>query len=152
MLDVQAELPPIRELLPHEPPMLLLDELVSWSPERAQLRATVRAGSPFVVDGRMPAACCLEYMAQAAAAARGIEQHLRGVAPSLGVLLGTRELRLELESLAVGDELDIAVTEEFSDQKLARYACELRRAGELVAAATLNVMSASVEELGGAAK
>ena len=139
--------PPIAELVPHEPPMLLVDELCEWSEERARVRATVRAGGVFVAEGAMPATILLEYMAQAIAAASGMRQRVHDLPAGLGLLLGTRELRLELAEIALGTELDIEVIREFDDGKLARYACSVRAGGQPLASATINVMATSAEEI-----
>ena len=149
---VETPFPPVAELVPHEPPMLLVEELLAWTPERARVAATIRAGSPFVVGERMPAAILLEYMAQAIAVANGMADHVAGVElGEVGLLLGTRELELSVDELAVGDALELLVTREFSDGKLARYACVTVRAGEpedqALARATINVMVAAAEDI-----
>ncbi|NVB42505.1 hypothetical protein G6O69_32075 [Pseudenhygromyxa sp. WMMC2535] len=148
-VDAGPPWPPVAELVPHEPPMLLIEAVLDWSPERARISATVRPGSPFVHEGRLEASYCLEYMAQAIAAARGLQVRLSGEPPSMGVLLGSRELRLEVESLAVGDALELVVERVYVEGKLGSYACETWRAGQRVASATINVMSASAEDLAG---
>ncbi len=133
--------PPVAELVPHEPPMLLIDELLAWTPERAQVRAQVRAGSPFVSEGRAPALVMIEIMAQAVAAAAGMDWRQRGEdRVERGVLLGTRELALSVDELHVGDELRIDVAREFDDGTLFRYACSVEREGQRLASAELNVM------------
>ncbi|KIG15842.1 3-hydroxydecanoyl-[ACP] dehydratase [Enhygromyxa salina] len=131
--------------------MLLIDELVEYSPTRALVRARVRPGGAFVVAGHVPATILLEYMAQAIAAAEGM--HARNTPPSPGrrrgerspgLLLGTRELELGTQTLAVGDTLEIHVVQSFSDPDsgLACYDCEVQRDGQRVAAALVNVMLA----------
>jgi predicted hotdog family 3-hydroxylacyl-ACP dehydratase len=136
---------PVAELVPHEPPMLLIDELIEWSPTRSLVRARVRAGGPFVVAGRMPSTILLEYMAQAIAGAEGVSNKAGDQANGQrapGVLLGTRELELDIHELAVGDTLEIRVEQQFSDADsgLASYACEVHRGGQRLAAAVVNVM------------
>jgi predicted hotdog family 3-hydroxylacyl-ACP dehydratase len=143
-----ARFPPVAELVPHEPPMLLVEALLEWSPDTALVRATIRAGSPFVAHDRMPATILLEYMAQAIAVANGMADRTAGrVAVELGVLLGTRELELFCDEIAVGTVLELRVVREFGDGKLARYACTAARDGELLARATINVMLASAAEI-----
>jgi predicted hotdog family 3-hydroxylacyl-ACP dehydratase len=96
----------------------------------------------------MPATILLEHMAQAIAAANGMADRVAGRASSeMGLLLGTRELELFCDELAVGEVLELRVVREFSDGKLARYACTAARADELLARATINVMVMPVEEL-----
>ena len=150
---------PVAELVPHEPPMLLVDELLEWCPERARVRATIRAGGPFVSGGRMPATILLEYMAQAIAVAEGMAERQGGAKQggakrdehAVGLLLGTRDLELRVDALAVGDRLDLRVVREASDGKLARYACTAHRADDLrdepLALASITVMITSADEL-----
>ncbi|HLT37495.1 MAG TPA: hypothetical protein VK034_14480 [Enhygromyxa sp.] len=167
-MSEQARFPPVAELVPHEPPMLLVDELLEWSPEAASIGATIRAGSPFVHGDRMPATILLELMAQAIAVANGMADRMAGrVAGELssrpghraelsarpghraevGLLLGTRELELACEELSVGDTLELRVVREYADGKLARYACTATRAEQLLARATINVMTTTAEEI-----
>ena len=138
--------PPVAELVPHDPPMILVDELVEWSQTEARVRAKIRAGGPFVVDGQVPATILLEYMAQAIAVADGMSARITGNR-DIGLLLGTRELSLACEGVSVGDELDILVHQEFADASIARYACEVQRGGERLADAVVNVMIAPPEQV-----
>ena len=86
-------------------------------------------------------------MAQAIAVANGMADWERGrPAGEVGLLLGTRELELFVDALAVGEQLELDVVHEYSDGTLARYACTAERAGELVARATINVMLGSAAE------
>jgi predicted hotdog family 3-hydroxylacyl-ACP dehydratase len=140
--------PSVAELVPHEPPMLLVDELLEWSADAALVGATIRAGSPFVSGDRMPATILLEHMAQAIAVANGMADRVAGRASGqIGLLLGTRELELFCDELSVGDALELRVVREFADERLARYACTAARDGELLARATINVMTTATEEI-----
>jgi predicted hotdog family 3-hydroxylacyl-ACP dehydratase len=140
-----SEFPPVAELVPHDAPMILVDELVEWSPTRARVRARVRRGGPFVTQGRLPATILLEYMAQAIAVADGMGARITG-RTDIGLLLGIRELDLAVAEVEVGDELDIHVEQRFADTKLASYDCEVRREGRRLAGGTVNVMIAPPEE------
>lgn len=138
--------PPVAELIPHEAPMILVDELVEWSPTHARVRAQVRRGGPFVGAGQLPGTILLEYMAQAVAVANGMSGRAAGRDPEvsghgeIGVLLGVRELNLEIDAVAIGELLDIHVAHRFSDGTLASYDCEVRRAGQVLASGAVNVM------------
>ena len=132
-------LPPIAEVLPHAAPMILLDEVLSSEPERTRCALTLRPGSPFVRDGRVAAVVAIEYMAQAVAAHSGLKARAEGRAPSLGFLLGTRELRLEVEHLRVGDRVEVEVERVFGDAQLGSFRCRAWRGGEALAEAVLNV-------------
>ena len=143
--------PSVDQLLPHDPPMLLVDELVEWSRTEARVRATIRPGGPFVVDGRVPATILLEYMAQAIAVAEGMSAQRDG-SRGVGLLLGTRELNLSCDHVGVGDVLEIHVRQQYADTSLARYACEIFEQGggeRRLADAVVNVMVAPPEEVVG---
>lgn len=137
--EPQSGYPPVAQLVPHEAPMILVDELIEWSPTHAQVRAQVRRGGPFVSDGQLPATILLEYMAQAVAVADGMSGRESG-RREIGLLLGVRELKLEIDAVAIGDVLDIHVAHRFRDAALASYDCEVRRAGRVLASGAVNVM------------
>lgn len=137
--EPESGYPPVAELVPHEAPMILVDELVEWSPTHARVRAQVRRGGPFVSDGQLPATILLEYMAQAVAVADGMGGRVSG-RREIGLLLGVRELSLEVDAVAIGDVLDIHVAHRFRDDALASYDCEVRRAGQRLASGAVNVM------------
>ncbi len=132
-------LPPVAELLPHAPPMVLIDELVEAAEGRVAARVTLRPDSPFVEDGRVPAIVAIEYMAQTIGAYAGLRARAAGGPPRIGFLLGTRELSLDVDAFAVGDELTIEARHVFGDEQLGSFQCELRRAGQTLASALVNV-------------
>jgi predicted hotdog family 3-hydroxylacyl-ACP dehydratase len=135
--------PPIAALVPHAPPMLLLDAVTLHEPGRVRCAARVRPDWPFVEDGRVEAVVALEVMAQAVAAFAGLSGRAEGQAPRLGMLLGTRALELAVPHLSVGDALTVEAQHVFSDEALGTFRCTVERAGpagpERVAEATLNV-------------
>jgi predicted hotdog family 3-hydroxylacyl-ACP dehydratase len=140
--------PPVAELVPHAAPMLLLDAVTCHEPGHARCLVALREDSPFVEGGRVGAIVAIEYMAQAVAAYAGLQGRAAGQPPRIGLLLGTRELRLLVRDLAAGDVLDVDVRHVFGDAQLGTFQCTVERrpppgagpaAPELVAAATLNV-------------
>ena len=132
-------LPPIAEVVPHAPPMLLLDEVLSWAPGRARCGLTLRPDSPFVQAGRVRAVVALEYMGQAMAALAGLEARAAGQPPRVGLLLGTRELALSVGHLAVGDALEVDVERLHEDGNAAQFRGTVLRTGAVVATAVLSV-------------
>jgi predicted hotdog family 3-hydroxylacyl-ACP dehydratase len=131
--------PPVAELLPHSPPMILVDELVLVEGPRTVCRVTLRPDSPFAEGGRVPAAAAIEYMAQTVGVYAGLRARGHGEPPRIGYLLGTRDMTLELDSFAVGDELLVEAVHVWGDEALGSFDCAVRRGGETVAVATLNV-------------
>lgn len=132
-------LPPIGQLVPHAPPMLLLDEVLEWAPGRVRCALSLRPDSPFMEGGRVRALVALEYMGQAAAACAGMQARQGGGGPGPGLLLGTRELSLAVEHLRAGDALVVEAELASGDEKITSFRCRVHRGEELVAQALLSV-------------
>lgn len=132
-------LPPVASLVPHRPPMVLLDEVRAWDGATARCRLTVRPDAPFAVEGRVPAAVALEYMAQCAAVHGGLGARDRGEPARGGYLLGARSLSLAVDHFDAGDVLDVEARREDGDGTLEHYEAAVHRAGARVAWASLSV-------------
>ena len=63
----------IEQALPHDHPMILLDEVVDWNSEQILTAVTIRPSQPLIQPAGMPAHVAIEYMAQACGAFVGIE-------------------------------------------------------------------------------
>lgn len=138
----------LEELLPHRPPMMLLDAVESFDAEKKTLTATftvarsqVFAAGAGADAGSVPNWLAIEYMAQASAALAGCyDRHVDPNRPARpGLLLGTRRLDLHRACFEIGQTYRVTATNAFWDADAAAFDCEIRdAAGELVAAATLN--------------
>ena len=80
-------LPSLSEILPHAPPMILLDELLEFTPGRVRCAVRLRPDSPLIEGGKVRALVCVEYMAQAVAAYAGMVSRTAGQPPRIGFLL-----------------------------------------------------------------
>lgn len=129
---------PVRELLPHEPPMVLLDRIVSFGAATLVAEVDIREDSQFCAAGGVPGWVGIEYMAQAVAAHAGCEARERGDPPSIGYLLGTRAYRCNIPTFPVGATLRITVESLFVEMQLGAYACNIETHVP-VASATINV-------------
>ena len=76
------------ELLPHRPPMLLIDEIIDWGAQHASAALTIRPDTLFLEGDRVPAHIGIEYMAQTCGAWAGAVARESGLAPRRGYLLG----------------------------------------------------------------
>lgn len=131
---------PISELLPHAPPMVLLDRVLEAGGEHLIAGLTIRADSEFCREGRVGAWVGIEYMAQAVAAWSGWQARLRGEPVRVGFLLGTRRFEALIPEYAMGDCLEVYVEREFqADNGLARFRAEIRRGETLCAQASISV-------------
>lgn len=131
--------PDLQALMPHRPPMLLLDELVSFDDESALCAVTVRPDSIFAEGGRVPAWLALEYCAQCVAVFAGLRARATGEPPRLGLLVAARDLTLETDWFDSGDVLQVGARLIYGESRIGRFDCEVRRAGIPVATASLSV-------------
>lgn len=98
--------PDFKSLIPHRPPMVLVDEVPIWGAERICARRTVRESDPFVENGELSDPSLIECLAQAIAA--GDAQHARdkGGRVIKGYLTGLTGLKFYSRA-RVGETIDL---------------------------------------------
>jgi predicted hotdog family 3-hydroxylacyl-ACP dehydratase len=141
------KLPRIVDVVPHRPPMLLLDEVVAWDGASAECRLLLRDDSPFVHAGRVASTLAIEYMAQCIAVFVGMEAYQRGLPIPLGYLVGAREISLPPDGFRVGDVLSVQAAPIWGGETLGSFECKVDRVGEVVARGALNVYRGELREL-----
>ncbi len=130
----------ISDFLPHRGAMLLIDRLVSCDEVHGAAEVAISRRSSFYVPGRgVPAYVGIEYMAQAIAAFDGAQRRTRGLAPTTGFLLGTRQFRASRGYFAEGDRLMVRVVMIYRDGQVGSFDCAIDVNGETCSTATLNV-------------
>ncbi len=134
--------PSIRELIPHDGPMVLLDEMLHCEPGHARCRITIAPGMRFVSDGAVDTIVTLEYMGQAVAASCGYAAFRGGNDIRVGMIVGCRRMDIEVPKLQVGDELLVEVREVRAQEEISVYECEVCRGSETVASAQLTLFHA----------
>lgn len=132
-------LAPLQELVPHRPPLLLIDALQSVSAEACVALARVDPTAWYALsDGTMPAWFGLELMAQTAAAFNGHHARARGAGPALGFLLGTRDYRSSVSGFPAGAVLEVEARVHYAATfGQSAMTCEIRHLQTPVAQATL---------------
>jgi len=117
--------------IPHGAAMCLLDGMLSWTPDEIVCRAGDHAdpAHPLRLAGRLPAACALEYAAQAMAL-HGALCAPSGDGPTPGFLASARGVQLHVPRLddAAGP-LGVRARRLASDPGQALYGFELHDAG-----------------------
>lgn len=93
----------------------------------------------FEPPGGVPAWVALEYCAQAIAAFAGLKARDQGGAPRMGLLVAAREFSLQTSVFPAGDKLVVRAHREFGEERVGRFACQVLRAGAVVANASLSV-------------
>ena len=104
------EFPPVRELVPHEPPMLWLRRVVAHSADATECEAHAD-DIALLRDarGRAPGYAALELAAQCVSAHARLAA-ANGGAPRIGFLLGTRRFEVRVPHLLPGQRLFVRVT------------------------------------------
>ena len=142
--------PPIETLLPHRPPMILLDAVVACDEARLSAVVTIRPTSLFRDAHRVPGHIGIEYMAQACGAFAGAEALRRGEAVRIGFLLGTRRYIMHAPWFHLGECLTVSVSLGYRDESMATFDGRIDVAGTLAAEARLTVYQpqVAVEDIG----
>jgi predicted hotdog family 3-hydroxylacyl-ACP dehydratase len=125
--------------MPHRPPMLMIDALVSHTDDAFTCTKTFREGDPLVSNGRASALAVIELFAQTAAAHFGYAGLVRGGVMTSGALLGTRRIDLEVGSFAVGEEITIVAKRVMAMAPLAQFDCEAKIDERVIASGSINV-------------
>lgn len=144
--------PPVRELVPQRPPMLLLDAVHAWDGETLVCTATVGQDWLLLDGDSLPAAALLEVMAQTVAALHGLQGRARGEPVRVGLLTGCRALALHVPRLRIGEVVQASARQAFSMDAAAEFACQVLRlrGGEgggpaVLAEGTLHVVRGELE-------
>ena len=129
----------IQQLLPMEPPMLLLDEVIGWNDDRIVTAVTVRPDSMFLGEDGLPAHIAIEWMAQTCGAMVGLLAIEQGQPIRIGFLLGTRNFTAGVARFRLGERMTVTASPVFDDGQMAVFDCQVERGAEICAAARLNL-------------
>ena len=137
----------VAELLPHRPPMILLDEILSCDDTSVVAGLTVGEASLFLEPEGVPVHIGLEYMAQACGAYAGAVACGRGEKVRIGFLLGTRQYRAHVAWFRRGERLIVSAALLYQDQQMGAFDCRIEVHGKLAAEAQMNVYQPDPAEL-----
>ncbi|SDI76447.1 Predicted 3-hydroxylacyl-ACP dehydratase, HotDog domain [Ferrimonas sediminum] len=133
---------PLAAYLPHDEPMILIDELVSHQDNRLCCQLQLSETSPFYDAKlqRVPEWVGMEYMAQTVAALAGIEAHQQGRPVRIGFLLGTRRYTVHNPAFELGKPYRITVERLYQDSDgMASFQCDIHQDEIAIASAKINV-------------
>jgi predicted hotdog family 3-hydroxylacyl-ACP dehydratase len=136
--------PPIDDLVPHSPPMRVVEQLVDWERGRARCTMFIRQHNPFVESGRVATLATLEFLAQAVAACLGYEAFTQGGTVRVGMLVGVRQMEVLEPYLAVGDELVLDVQRLRGTDEISTFTGETRVGGRVVSRANMTLVHPEV--------
>lgn len=140
------------DYLPHDAPMLLLEEVVSVTATRAHCRVTVSQRgvlSPFLDSGgNLPGWYALELMAQTVGVWSGWRRRQKDQkSMTLGMVLGARELVCAGCHLPGGKTLDIEINLLMQDRRFGSFDGVIQAGEARLASGRVNVFQPTSEEL-----
>ena len=115
--------------------MCLLDCVEAWDAQRIQCRATSHraADNPLRADGRLGAACGIEYAAQAMAVHGAVLAPPEQISARVGYLVSVRGAQLHVPRLDnIADDLIVAATCITRDENNVLYQFSVSAAGRLL--------------------
>ena len=104
--------PKILELIPHRPPMLLINELLEVRQNYSSASVIIDSETPFFhADKGVPAWIGLEYMGQTAALIAGYQVQQGLSEPHLGFLMGSRKYDVKFSHFTPQSQLTVVCEE-----------------------------------------
>lgn len=98
------------ELLPHQPPAVLVDAILADDVDGIEALARIGAAHPYFEPGHgVPSWVAIEMLAQTAGLLAGLAARRSGEPPRRGMLLGSRHLHAEVPWFAEGSALHLLV-------------------------------------------
>ena len=122
-----SEFPSIAQLIPHREPMILLDEMLDWSPGQSKCRVTVREDARFVEEGRLETPFMIEHMAQAVAVCLGYEAFRGGNGIRVGMIVSCRTFESFTAGAEVGEVLIVSAEQRGANASVSGFECKVER-------------------------
>lgn len=133
--------PSVEQLLPHGPPLRLIDSILGEVDEGVICRVDVGEEFVFLRDGEAELVVCVELVAQAIGCLAGLRDHRSGQKPKPGLLLGCRDARFEGAPLRPGDQLTVTAKSQWVREPIASFTGSVERRGERIAEVEIMVIA-----------
>ncbi|MDR0454694.1 MAG: hypothetical protein LBH05_07790 [Deferribacteraceae bacterium] len=132
----------LKDILPHKPPMILIDRVLEYDLEARSLAAEfdVTEKSLFFDSsiGGAPSWVGMEYMAQALGAFSGIYiAENDGGKPEIAFLLGSRDYQMFVDIFELNKTYTVYILENFADATLGSYHCLIKNGDFMCAKADI---------------
>ncbi len=144
-----TKFPPIEQLLPHDKPMILVDRALDIQQDTVHCQVDINELNPFFSQESqsVPAYVGIEFMAQSVAAWSGYHAMIKGDAPPIGFLLGSRRYHSECDEFKTGQQLDVYAERMMEDNGMAVFTARIDWKQKTIATCQLNVYVPSEEKL-----
>ncbi len=138
--------------LPHRPPMVLLEQVLSVTYRSARCQVTVSETGvlgPFLdADGDLPGFYALELISQTVGVWSGYQNELKGRQHvPLGMVLSVRDLNLETDCFRSGASLEISIESLMEDPTFGSCSGEIYSEGQRLCQGRVNVYQATAQQL-----
>ncbi|MBF0460367.1 MAG: hypothetical protein HQL87_03135 [Magnetococcales bacterium] len=131
---------PATFLLPHLPPMVLLDAAIRADEQSLTAVTRITADHPFMTRAGVPIHVGVEMMAQTCGAFVGWQSLTLGETIRPGLLLGVRQFTASVPFLHQGEQIESQATVVMLEEELGVFACRLLCRDEEIACAQLSLM------------
>ena len=133
------DIPAIADLLPHDPPMVLLDRYISSDEKELIAETDITPASQFYTEGLgVPAYIGIEYIAQAVSAFNGLKDQQSGRVVRPGFLLGSRNVQITADYFDPDAIITTRVEMSFNDGEMAVFDGHVFQDGQLKVKARIN--------------
>ena len=133
--------PAVIELVPHQRPVLALEQLTSWEQEHAKGVLTIRDDNPLLRDGKIETVMAMEYMAQCVAACLGMEAYVGGGKIRVGMVIACRQMKITAQHLVLGETYHVSADQVRGTDAISHYDGAITTAsGDAVAACTMTLV------------
>lgn len=130
---------PAANLIPHRPPMQLLDTLISCADAAGVIETTLSVNSILAnLDGTLDEVTLVELLAQSYAVIKGYDDMLHGNEIKKGFLVGIRKLRITGRA-SVGEKLQIHIRTVGSFEGFAVAEGEVISTGKTIASGSIKL-------------
>ncbi len=132
-------------LMPHRPPMLLVDEVIERQGDEAKVSAVAPTGGIFCCGDRVRPEFAVEVIAQAMAAVDGYDAIMAGDGERSGFLVGIEDFSWAMDILP-GDRLLIVLQKMFEFSQVAIMKGSIVRDEVVVACGIVKVWQGQVSQ------
>lgn len=133
---------PIEDVVPHDHPMILIDELVAYNENIAQCLLKITNKSNFYnhVNKSVPSYVGIEYMAQSIAAFANANEKDHGGEVAIGFLVSSRKFKVFISEFSLGMQLIVNLEQLYVEESgLSAFDCSIEHDGKRVAEAKINI-------------
>lgn len=124
LVHVATDAPPsILELLPHQPPLVLLEKVLSFDEHHMTCLVDLKASQIFSSDDHIDVIIATEWMAQAVGAFVGAQKRVTGQSPRIGFIIGARKVDFHVSKVNKDSVLRVSAEPVWVDRASGSFNC-----------------------------